>query len=116
MPRWISKKLRRDIHDRDGMICTYCKETCMPSTVKGLNLAQYKEYQKAFMPRFATLDHIVARNNGGALVCPSNLVTVCCACNASKKDTDLKVWCKVTGKNYRAIKRRIERRIAKPIA
>ncbi len=115
MPRWISKSLRRKIYDRDGMTCAYCKETCMPSTVDGLNLAQYKEYQRAFMPRFATLDHIVARSNGGALTCVMNLVTVCCACNASKKNLDLKVWCDETGRDYTAIKREIVRRVAKQI-
>lgn len=125
--RWISRTARQKIYDRDNMICVYCLKKCMPGTVAGFTRAQQRAYQKAFMPDFATLDHIVARESvkiaygahsdmyAKLLTDPQNLVTVCCACNSSKKDTDLKTWCKATNRNYDAIVKRIKRRIAKAI-
>lgn len=108
---WISKVKRTEILKRDNMVCCYCGKAC----------EHYSERTNNY--DYATLDHIVARiilaqsctndrHFRAELRNPHNLVTVCNGCNSSKKDTDLFVWCKQTGKNYASIIAEIARRIA----
>ena len=68
---WIRKDLRYAIYHRDNFCCVYCSRDLR-------NIDR----------KFRTLDHVVARENGG---CNSahNLVTCCVWCNSSKQDTPL---------------------------
>lgn len=57
-------KLRQSILDRDGHICAYCGAEA------------------------DTVDHIIAKNNGGEDV-PGNLISACRRCNGIKSDKPL---------------------------
>lgn len=63
--KWIRPEKRKAIYARDNNCCVYC----------GCDLTG----------QVATLDHVVARENGGTND-PSNLVTSCMHCNCSKQD------------------------------
>ena len=107
---WISKKARYAIYARDNYECCYCGKRCF--TGKGV-----------YIKDLATLDHIVARVEiakgcetdkefNAACRDAKNLVCVCMACNASKQETPLNIWCAIKGFDYNAIMAEIKRRIA----
>jgi 5-methylcytosine-specific restriction endonuclease McrA len=62
-------RLKAEIKQRFGGACAYC----------------------GCVPRFLTLDHVVARSKGGLDV-RSNLVAVCQRCNKSKGSRPLWEW------------------------
>jgi hypothetical protein len=72
--RWISYERRHAIYLRDGYTCQYC----------GADLLDIN-------PFYRTLDHVVARREGGASE-PANLVTACRSCNCSKQAKPLNEW------------------------
>lgn len=66
--KWIRPEKRLAIYIRDGFKCAYC--ACDLRDVA---------------PAQITLDHIVARANGGSNA-EGNLVTTCLGCNSRKQD------------------------------
>lgn len=62
--KWITREKRLAIYLRDGMCCAYCGSVLEDGII-------------------LTLDHIVARSNGGSNH-ESNLVTCCSKCNSSR--------------------------------
>ena len=69
-----SPKEREAIYRRDRFRCAYC----------GRDLASD--------PSDASIDHIIARHNGGDVTAIANLVTACRRCNSSKNCKDLDHW------------------------
>lgn len=69
--QWIRSEKRLAINMRDGMRCVYC--------LADLHGAD---------PRDITLDHIVAKVDGGSNA-ESNLVTACRSCNSARQNTSL---------------------------
>jgi 5-methylcytosine-specific restriction endonuclease McrA len=67
--KWIRPEKRLAIYLRDGFECIYCTKDLMVTK-----------------PNEITLDHVVARNNGGGNE-TTNLVTACNNCNSSRQDT-----------------------------
>lgn len=110
---WLSKGKRKQIEERDQMICCYCGKLCVKYNDRVNNID------------FATLDHIVpqrelfeAYKDQGmeifkkAIQDIHNLVLVCNACNSSKQETPLYVWCIAKAFDYGTIIAEIARRIA----
>lgn len=109
--KWLSKLARKQIEERDQMICCYCGKTC----VKYADRVNETDY--------ATLDHVVSQWEI-AQTCESdaefrrkikdihNLVLVCNGCNSSKQNTELYIWCAKKMLDYAAILGEIARRIA----
>ncbi len=90
---WITKNRKYALLDRDNCTCQYCGSI----VVKGANLLN------GFTPKqVASLDHIIARNNGGDNS-NENLITCCMSCNSAKKDTELTVFVKDEEKVYTII-------------
>lgn len=75
---WLAKKRRYSIYERDSYTCAYCGTQVTPADSRG----------KGNPATMATLDHIVPRSKNGSHS-TSNLITSCCSCNASRKDTPL---------------------------
>ncbi len=67
--KWISPRARKAIYERDNHCCLYCGSS------KGL-----------------TLDHVIARHNGGELRAASNLITACVSCNSEKQDLTVRQY------------------------
>jgi 5-methylcytosine-specific restriction endonuclease McrA len=65
---WCRPDLRLAVYLRDSFACIYC--------LKDLHAAD---------PRDVTLDHVVAKVDGGTNG-PENLVTACRSCNCSRQD------------------------------
>lgn len=95
------------------MICCYCGKHCV------------KYIDRVNQTDFATLDHIVPqaeifeayKDQGYKAVKEAiqdihNLVLVCNACNSSKQETPLYVWCIAKAFDYGTIIAEIARRIA----
>lgn len=114
---WISTAKRVAIYKRDKSVCCYCSKQCV-SNHEYLN-------SNGMIDRgdVNSLDHIVSQKELAAASTDDadfrrkqrdakNLVVACTACNASKKDTSLYVWCVQTGKDYATILARIAERIA----
>jgi len=123
---WIKRKTRLAIYARDNMQCCYCGKTCKPGSVKGMSLTEQHAYMKENYQDFATLDHIVSQweiaqtvksdvDFRHRLIDPQNLVTVCNACNSSKRHTELYIWASNKGLDYAAILVRISERIKKAL-
>jgi 5-methylcytosine-specific restriction endonuclease McrA len=91
--RWIRADKRLAIYLRDGMRCLYC--------LADLHGAD---------PRDVTLDHLVARSDGGSNR-ESNLCTACRQCNSTRQDTPLSQF---AGRATRAHIRRNARRVLAP--
>lgn len=91
---WIRKEKRLRIYKRDKYVCVYCL--------------------RWLQPKHLTLDHVKPRSNGGNNH-PSNLVTACRRCNSSMQDLTLRQWCEKTGKNIKAIRRRIRNAIRRKL-
>lgn len=87
---WIRREKRHRIYRRDKYVCVYCLRW-LPT-------------------KHLTLDHVVPRTNGGHND-PSNLVTACLRCNSSLQHKTLKEWCALTGRDLKAIRRRIRNAI-----
>jgi len=69
--KWIRPEKRRAIYARDNNCCVYC----------GCDLTG----------QVATLDHVIARENGGTNDA-GNLVTSCQHCNSAKQDKPLTAY------------------------
>jgi len=120
---WISKAGRATIYNRDEMVCCYCGKTCKAASVQGMTRSEQAAHMKANYADIVTLDHIVSQKELAAASTddadfnakrrdPKNLVTVCNACNSSKKATPLYVWCAQKNLDYGVIIAEIARRIA----
>lgn len=68
--KWIEEGTREAVYVRDGYRCAYCDR----AVTAGLH---------ASIPHSAGLDHILPHSHGGHNR-PSNLVTVCGACNSAR--------------------------------
>lgn len=112
---------RLDIYARDNMECCYCGKECKPATLPGFTREAQVEYMRANYADFCTLDHITSQwaiaqvtdsavDFKKAIRDPKNLVTVCNACNSSKKHTELYIWAVNRGLDYSAIMARIAHR------
>ncbi len=112
--KFIGKKARKDLYERDHMICCYCKKQCIAYSIE--NWANRSK-------DVVTLDHIVPQLEikqtcttdeeiKKALACPKNLVAVCNSCNSSKQETPLYIWCAAKGLEYGEVIAEIARRIA----
>lgn len=99
---WISKDVRASIYRRDRGTCAYCG--CE------LHIGAHNSD-----PQAASLDHVIARSTDGALRDPKNLVAVCASCNSSKGATPLKTWCARQGRDYKACKAEVTKRIARKV-
>ena len=124
--RFVTESIRKAIYARDNMVCCYCGKTCILATCKGMTLPEQHAYMRLHKNDFATLDHIVSQweiaqtcesdaEFRRKIADPINLVTVCNACNSSKKNTPLYVWVEKKGYNYRSILRRIAKQTQKGI-
>lgn len=71
--KWITPKRRRQIYDRDGWKCVWCKE-CLCQIPGCTNHGP------------ATLDHITPRSEGGSNE-STNLITCCMKCNRLRGNT-----------------------------
>jgi 5-methylcytosine-specific restriction endonuclease McrA len=122
---WIKKSVRYAIYKRDNHTCAYCAKKVLV-TPKGMNRAMQADFMRDHKYDIATLDHIIPQSDiklvyGNSddlkdrLIDPRNIITVCNECNSSKKSMDLREWCKVKGYRYDVIRKRIARRINKPI-
>lgn len=115
--KFISKKARRDIYDRDNMICCYCDKLCLPYSVDNWKNSPLD---------VATLDHIVSQweiaqaSESDAefrreIANPARIVVVCNGCNSSKKHTPLYIWCSKKGFDYNVIISRIADRVNRSV-
>jgi len=112
--KWIGRKARQELCERDNYICCYCGEETY----------SYTPELYAINPRsMATLDHIIpqvelarrAKNDKEFNLLkrdPNNLVCVCNGCNSSKQDTDLEEWCEKTGRDFTRICEEIKNRVS----
>ena len=65
---------------------------------------------------FMTLDHVLARGNGGADHSPGNLVTCCYTCNMSKARQSVFKWCKGQGWKFTTVRSRVAVRLRRGLA
>lgn len=83
-------KIAKQIKERDGFACVYCRATEASS---GAHLH---------------LDHLTPHVDGGLDVA-SNLVVACRSCNSARGCKPLAVYCKLIGANARAIRAQARR-------
>jgi len=88
---WIRQTTRLAIYMRDGRKCIWCRQT--NSEVKRL-----------------TLDHVKTYSGGGSND-PSNLVTSCMACNASRGAKSAKVFARYIAERTDQKPREVTRRV-----
>ena len=96
---WITKERREGIYSRDSHTCVYCG--CEASDSNPL-----------------TLDHVVARENGGGNV-SENLVTSCRSCNSSKQDRSMRSFyqaLRARGIDTDAVSRRVHSQRRRPVS
>jgi 5-methylcytosine-specific restriction endonuclease McrA len=117
---WISKGQRKEIYHRDNLECCYCGKKCIIAS--GMSKEEQKQFQLDSHDRLATLDHVISRweiaqscesdaEFRREIKNPKNLVTVCGACNSSKKHTPLYIWVSKKRLDYGTIVARIAERI-----
>lgn len=99
---WLTKDLRASIYRRDRGTCCYC----------GCELHVGAHNSD---PQAASIDHITARDNGGDLCNPKNLVAVCASCNSSKGSVPLRNWTIRVGLDLRIIRAEIKRRTERKV-
>jgi 5-methylcytosine-specific restriction endonuclease McrA len=115
--KWISKRQRVAIYNRDDFTCCYCGKHCTQGNSRDTGIS---------ISDLATLDHIVPQKELAACSTddahfgklrrdPKNLVVVCMTCNASKKHLPLYVWCAQTRRDYAIILAEISIRINRTI-
>lgn len=100
--KWITKERRAAIYNRDESTCLYCGKH--EDELSGTNIL--------------TLDHVVARHNGGSNA-SDNLVTACKSCNSSKTDRSMRSFyanLRTRGIDTRAVSQRIHSQRRKPVS
>jgi len=87
--KWIAKKKRKAIYDRDNHTCAYC--------------------DNPVLDRNLTLDHVLPEELGGTH-CHTNLVVACRSCNQSKGEKSLDEFLaglKLAGVDVKKIRHRL---------
>lgn len=112
---WIKRSTRKAIYQRDNHTCVYCEQTVLIAA--GMSREEQIRFMRENADKIATLDHVIsqwtlAQTAEYSIKDPRNLVTTCNACNSSKKNTPLDVWCNQRGFNVQAIQERIAQRLA----
>jgi len=93
---WIYRPTRLKIYERDGWRCVWCR--CL--------VASGPAIREGRPGRLATLDHLVARSEGGGNQ-PSNLVTACLECNSERGGKHLEDWLEELDEGSALIRRRL---------
>lgn len=93
---YLSKRRRqaimRQLASETGWTCHYCGRPLVEAGQE-----HWESYQSSDLLKFPTLDHKIARSNGG-LNRPENLVLCCRVCNIGKgRRFTYKEWKEMTG-------------------